>query len=255
MYDAAEQAGVVHLLGTELRYDPGPALLARTVRGGAIGEPKLATALLHIPLLASAGAAVPDWWGDPAQGGGWLGAHAPHVIDLIRMLLGDIAGVSASLPHVGSHEWRAEDAYLVHLRAQSGAVGVLQSVASDRGPMLFVTRVVGSEGTAWVEGSRVQVASASGTRDVPMPPDLDVPAPEPPPADLLATEYDMLHSFGLEFGPYVKLAGIFRDRIDGRSVVVDPEPATFADGVVSMRVLDAIRASAARGSEWIDVVA
>jgi predicted dehydrogenase len=45
---AAEAAGIVHMLGTEFRFDTGHALLARAVADGAVGEPRLATFLLHV---------------------------------------------------------------------------------------------------------------------------------------------------------------------------------------------------------------
>jgi predicted dehydrogenase len=244
---AADDAGVVHLVGTEFRFAPGQALLSRVVRGGAIGEPRLATFLLHIPLLADPDAEVPAWWSDAAEGGGWLGAHASHVIDQIRTTLGEFATVSASLPHVGDHPWSAEDAYIVHFRLHDGCVGVMQSVAGDRGPMLFATRVAGTRGTAWAEGDRVRVADAGGTRDIPCPPDLDIGAADPPPADLLVTAYDLLHSTGIDVGPYTRLAERFRARIEGSPGSLDPEPGTFVDGVATMEVLDAIRQSAREG--------
>src|ERR1700722_8425873 len=100
MQEAADAAGVVHLLGTEFRYGAGQALLTRTVRAGSIGEPKLATFLLDMPLLADPAAELPDWWSDAAQGGGWLGAHGSHVIDQIRVTLGEFSGVSATLTNV-----------------------------------------------------------------------------------------------------------------------------------------------------------
>ena len=52
MLAAARAAGVVHMLGTEFRWDAGQATLARTIRSGAIGEPRLATIVLHVPVLA-----------------------------------------------------------------------------------------------------------------------------------------------------------------------------------------------------------
>jgi predicted dehydrogenase len=247
MLAAAESAGVVHLIGCEFRFAPGQALLARVVRSRAIGEPRLATFLLHIPLLADPDAEVPLWWSDAAEGGGWLGAQASHVIDQIRCTLGEFASVSASLPSVGEHAWSAEDAYLVHFRLRGGCVGLMQSVAGDRGPMLFVTRVAGTKGTAWAEGDRVRLADASGTRDVACPSDLAVVAPDPPPADLLVSAYDLLHSTGIDVGPYTRLAEQFRARIEGAAGSLDPAPATFADGVAAMEVLDAIRRSAREG--------
>src|SRR5207302_9310766 len=72
MLDAAEAAGVVHLLGTEFRWATGQALAARAVAEGAIGEPRLATFLLHVPLLADPAGELPGWWADADAGGGWL---------------------------------------------------------------------------------------------------------------------------------------------------------------------------------------
>ena len=244
---AAQDAGVVHMLGTEFRFASGQALLTRVVRGGAIGEPRLAMFLLHIPLLAGAEAGVPAWWSDAAQGGGWLGAHGSHVIDQIRTTLGEFASVSASLPNVGGHAWTAEDAYLVHFETRDGCAGFFQSVAADRGSMLFATRVAGTGGTAWAEGDRVRVADANGTRDIPCPADLAVAPADPPPADVLVSAYDLLHSTGIDVGPYTKLAEQFRIGIEAGTASVDPAPATFADGVATMEVMDAIRESARAG--------
>lgn len=249
---AAEKAGVVHLLGTEFRWATGQALLARTVASGRIGRPRIATFLLHVPMLADSKAEVPEWWSDAAQGGGWLGAYATHVVDQIRTTLGEFEGVSAALPVVAERSWSAEDTYSVRFRLQGGVDGVLQSTAADWGPFLAVARIVGSGGTAWIEGDAVKVADRTGTHEVPVPEDLRLPPPDPPPADLLHTAYDRLHAGGIDLAPYTKLCELFRDRILGRPVPDDPKPPTFADGVANMAVIDAIRRSAARGG-WVRV--
>jgi predicted dehydrogenase len=255
LLDAAERAGVVHLLGAEMRFAPGQALLTRVARDGTIGDARLVTFLMHIPLLADDAAEVPEWWSDAAAGGGWLGAHAPHVIDQVRTTVGEITHVSASLPSIVDRAWTVEDSYIVHFRTAGGAAGLMQSVAADRGPMLFATRVVGARGTAWAEGDRVMVADADGSREVAMPDELRVAAPEPPPPDLLVTAYDLLHSFGIDYGPSVRMCEHFGARIEGRTPPPGAEPATFVDGVANMAVLDAIRASAAAGGALTAVVA
>src|SRR5207249_3835207 len=61
MLNAAEAAGVVHFLGTEFRFSTGQALMARVVAEGAIGEPRLATFVIHIPGLADPTSQVPAW--------------------------------------------------------------------------------------------------------------------------------------------------------------------------------------------------
>jgi predicted dehydrogenase len=251
LLDAAEAAGVVHLLGTEFRWATGQALLARVVAEGAIGAPRLATFLLHIPLLADPAGQVPDWWSDADQGGGWLGAHAAHAVDQIRVTLGEFQSVSAGLPRLAERGWTAEDTYSVHFRLRTGVEGLMQSTAADWGPFLVATRVAGAKGTAWLEGDAVMVADRSGSGAVDVPDDLRLGPPDPPPGDLLVTAYDMLHSMGIDLAPYTRLAETFRDLISGSPIPPDPRPATFADGVASMVVLDAIRRSAAAGGERV----
>src|SRR5438270_7996384 len=114
--NAAERAGVVHLLGTEFRWDAGQATLARTVAAGAVGEPRLATVILHVPMLAGAGDTVPAWWADASSGGGWLGAHGSQVVDQLRVLLGEFECVSAALTRIGARERSADDAFVIHFR-------------------------------------------------------------------------------------------------------------------------------------------
>jgi predicted dehydrogenase len=249
---AARDAGVVHLLGTEFRFDPGQALLARVVRDGAIGEPRLATILLHVPMLADHQAELPDWWADASAGGGWFGAHGSQVIDQVRATLGDFVGVSASLLHVAGRPMTADDGFTVHFRMQSGAAGLMQSTAGDRGPPLIVTRVVGSRGTAWIEGlgADVVVADEAGARTVDVPDDLRTLPPAPPPRELLTTGYEQMIGHGLDFGPYTRLCEHFLARIRGVAPPPGPSPATFSDGVAAMDVLDAVRESAAAG-EWV----
>jgi predicted dehydrogenase len=251
---AAEAAGIVHLLGTEFRWDPGQATLARAVASGAVGEPRLATVILHVPMLADDAAEVPAWWADTGSGGGWLGAHGSQVIDQLRVTLGEFAGVSASLPLVADRQMSAEDTFVVHFRMRSGCVGALQSTAGDWGPPIIETRITGSRGTAWVEGvgSKVLVADAGGTRVVPVADDLPTDRPERLPDGLLHTAYDRMIAHGMDLGPYTRLATAFRELVLGRPLPAGPQPATFADGVAGMAVLDAIRQAAAERT-WVEV--
>jgi predicted dehydrogenase len=256
MLEAAERAGVVHLLGTEFRWATGQAMATRAIAAGAIGEPRLATFLFHMPALAAPDAEVPDWWRREEDGGGWLGAYASHIIDQVRVTVGEFEGVSASLRTVAERSpekpWTADDTYSVHFRTRTGVDGILQSTAAARGPFAACSRFVGSTGTLWIEGDQVGVADAAGERFLEVPEDLRLPAPVPPPAELLSTTYDMLHSMGIDLGPYTRLYETFRDRILGRPVAEDPRAATFADGVAIQAVLDAIRRSSKERC-WVEI--
>ncbi len=252
MLAAAEEAGVVHLLGTEFRFGTGQALLTRLVREGAIGEPRLATFLLLMPLLADPAGEVPAWWARAEDGGGWLGAHASHVVDQVRATLGEIAGVSAGLSLTADRAMTAEDTYTVHFRTVSGVEGVMQGSAGTWGPPLVAARLSGTAGTAWAEGDAVYVADQQGTRQVEPPTDLLVGPADPPPTDLMTTAYDWMHSTGVDMGPYTRLFRVLRALSEGEAVAEDPAPATFADGVADMAVLDAIRRSSAE-HRWVDI--
>jgi predicted dehydrogenase len=243
----AEEAGVVHLMGSEFRWDPGQATLARAISDGLIGEPRLATILLNVSSLSDPAAEVPSWWADAGAGGGWLGAHGSQVIDQIRATLGEFEQVSASLELVADRDQTAEDSFVVHFVLRSGVVGLMASTAGDWGPPVIITRVAGSSGTVWIDGlgSKVWIADRDGSRQVPVDDDLPSAGVNPVSADVLDTAYEQMIGHGLDLMPYTRLAETFRDLILGRAVPERPRPPTFADGVAAMAVLDAIRRSAA----------
>jgi len=253
MLAAAEQAGVVHLVGTEYRWGAAQGLATRAIAEGVVGTPRLATFLLFGGFLADPDAGAPDWWSAADQGGGWLQAHAPHLIDQVRSSLGEFAGVSAGLPRVAEHKWAAEDSFSVRFRLTNGVEGVMHESASDWGPPMFMTRVAGTSGTLWVEGGAVRVADSAGTRTLPVPDDLAALPSDPPPADLLESDYDRMRSGAGEIPPSTRLYKTFGDLINGKPVPADPRPGTFADGVAAMAVIDAIRQSAATGGTWVAV--
>ncbi len=251
---AAESAGVVHLLGTEFRWDAGQAGLAQAVRQGEIGEPRLATWLMHVPVLADPDGVVPTWWADAATRGGWLWAHGSQLIDQIRVTLGEFEGVSAHLVHVVDRPaMTADDGFVVHFRMRSGTVGIMESTAADWG-VLVETRVTGSRGAAWIEGvgATVKVASPNGVVTRPVPAGVADEVAPPLPEGAVHTAYDRMITFGVEYGPYVRLTAAFRDLIAGRETA-GPAPATFADGVAQMAVLEAIMQSADNGGHWTPV--
>jgi hypothetical protein len=57
----------------------------------------------------------------------------------------------------------------------------------------------------------------------------------------------------LELGPYTKLCEVLRAGVEGRGCDSAVPVPTFADGVAGTDVLDAIRASAAKGGTLVPV--
>ena len=244
MLAAAEAAGVTHLVGHEFRWATDRAVAGRAIAEGLIGEPRLASFVQWLPLVADSETKVPSWWFDRDAGGGWLGASGSHVVDQVRSWLGEITSVSARVALVSDRpEDAAEDSFTVRLGLRSGAEAVLQQTAGAWGPAVGVTRVAGSRGTIWLDDGAAWIADVTGSRPLPVPPDLELP-PSSPGSD------DPRHRFThLELGPYTQLCEVLRAGVGGRPPRAAVPVPTFADGIACMRVLDAIRASAARGGE------
>ncbi len=247
MLEAAEAAGVTHLVGHEFRWATERSVAGRAISDGLVGEPRLATFVSYVPLVADPDARTPPWWFDPSAGGGWLGASGSHVVDQIRTWLGDVAEVSARLNHVSQRNAEAEDSFTVRFRTRSGVEGVLQQTAAAWGQFAGMTYVAGTHGTLWTDGTDVWLADADGPRVLPVPPDLALPV-APPVSD------DPRHRFShLETGPFTRLCEVLRAGVEGRPLPDAVPVPTFADGVACMRVLDAIRESSAKDGATVAI--
>lgn len=246
MLEAAQRAGIVHLVGHEFRWTPERALFARAIAEGLIGRPKLATLVQHMALVANPEAKMPPWWFDEQAGGGWLGAHGAHIIDQVRTAVGELVSLSAMLPTVSAREGVAEDSYAVRFQTANSVEGILQHTAGAWGPMAGMTRVAGTDGTVWIENGTVKVADRNGARDLPVPADLMLPPP-PPPSD------PHQRPPGVELSAFTRLCEVLRAAMDGGVPATAVPIPTFADGVACMEVLDAIRKSAAQGGELVRI--
>lgn len=244
MVDAAEQAGIVHAVAHEFRWQPERALFGRAIDNGLIGDPRFLVLDQFIPFCADPDTPLPKWWFDPSRGGGWLGAAGSHLLDQIRAWLGEFESVSASLMLVSDRQVEADDSYSMRFRLANGVEGSMQQSAGAWGPYVMDWRCAGSKGTVWIDQGKVMIADRQGTRELPVPDDLVLP-PAPPPADP-GSVGRLSH---LELGPFTRLCEAMHAAIEGQDVNSAVSLPTFHDGLASMKVLDAIRASSASGGE------
>jgi predicted dehydrogenase len=247
MLSAAQDAGVTHLLGHEFRLAPERAVVGAAIADGQLGRVGFVSLVQFVPLVADTEARTPPWWFDPDAGGGWLGASGSHVVDQIRAWLGDFAEVSARLPVVSERHAVAEDSFVVRFRLRGGTDGVLAQTAAAWGPMSGITRVAGTRASAWIDGNQAWIADADGVRRLEPAPEMALPA-GPPQSD------DPRHRFThIELAPFTRLGEALRAGVEGRDAPTVVPLATFADGLAAMRVLDAIRASAADEGRTVPV--
>jgi predicted dehydrogenase len=173
------------------------------------------------------------------------------MLDLARNLMGEITGLSASLCTLSNHGWTAEDSFSIHFRTEKGTGGILQSSICDMGLPLMATRVAGSKGALWVQGASVFVADASGQRELEPGPELVHEVP-PSPMDLVETTYDALCASATAIAPYTRLYQAVLEKMSGKEPSHPTRAATFEDGVIGQRLLEAVRESDRRGT-WVDV--
>jgi predicted dehydrogenase len=248
MLAAAER--VSHFVGHEFRWAPERAVIGGAIASGRIGEPRFASLVSVVGLVADPEARLPGWWFDPARGGGWLGASGSHLVDQVRSWLGDFESVSAALSVVSARDRDrvADDTFTIRFRLRSGVEGVLQQTAAGWGPMQGLTAVGGTDGTVWIEGGRAWIADRDGARL------LEVPDGLAPVAAAAVASDDPRHRFThLELGPYTRLCEALRAGVDGEPTAAAVAVPTFADGLAEMQVLDAVRASAAAGGALVAV--
>jgi predicted dehydrogenase len=243
MLDAADAAGVTHLVGHEFRWSPDRALMARAIADGLIGEPRMFTIVHYVRLVADPEIRMPAWWFDASRGGGYLGASGSHLVDQLRVWFGEFESVSATLSTVSTRAGGAEDSFMVRATMRSGVQGIVQQTAASWAPTVTgLSMVAGTEGTLESAGA-VVVSDRSGRRPLRMPDDLMLPTAP-------AASDDPREQFThLELTPWTRLCEVLHAGVRGETPDAAVPIPTFVDGVAEMVVLDAIRASAATGKE------
>jgi predicted dehydrogenase len=155
MRDAAEAAGIVHMINHQTRFGPTYAEMQRLMAAGYIGTPTLADARISMnpadylrgPIWSTS---KTDWFTDTAQGGGILaGSAGPHLFDLLRWCWGEVAAVTCTaavtVPAITLADGReitditAPDGFVALLRFVNGAMATVRGVpiAYHRGGFSF----------------------------------------------------------------------------------------------------------------------
>lgn len=253
MLDAAQKSGMVHMIGNEFRFVPQRATVARALADGMIGEPRFASFVQIMGFVKESEDDFPDWWFDPAEGGGWLGASGSHAIDQIRSWLGEFESVSAHLSTLSISRGPVDDSYSILFRLKNGVEGVLQQTSGAYGPLTELTEIAGDKGRIRFDGPAIRLADRNGEREMPIPDDLTLPTPPPLTDDPRNARADWQVMAYAEIAPYTELCRTFRAVILGETLDSPLKAADFADGLANMQVMDAIRQSARNGGALVKV--
>ncbi|TDO12408.1 putative dehydrogenase [Mycobacterium sp. BK086] len=146
MRDRARDAGVLHFLNFEFRYNEAWAKLKTLADDGTIGTP----AHLNWTFYGSGmrGRSY-GWINDRERGGGWIGAYGSHLIDFTRWLFdsevadcGGVTRIDGSPP-----EATAEDAYSAWFTMANGCTAAHDTGFAGAVPLTPRATLLGSAGS------------------------------------------------------------------------------------------------------------
>ena len=256
MLEAAERAGVLHLIDHELRFHPSLQKLKALIERGGLGAPERVTFSIHWRYPMDPHRPW-GWWFDATKGGGLLGALGSHQIDLIRWLLGDLRRVRGHLhtvvrerPHPETGELvpvTSDDYSAFFVELQNGAVGAVVLDATARAPSVeegWRVALHGERSSLLFDGlGRLWRIEKDGEAEeiTPQVPVYRVPESEAPglPEGVFAT------GFWFFARAIVEALRENRRTVEGA--------ATFYDGLKVQEALDAVRRSAREGKGWVEL--
>ncbi len=235
MLEAAQKAGIVHVIDHELRYNGNRQRVKELVDAGYIGEPRHA-------LARQIGNSLVDtpwtWWSTMEMGGGGLGEFGSHAIDLLRWWLGDVEKAYGEVHTFISSRTDSEGkvrpvdsddyfAFSMHFASGARAQLTMSGVAGYASPRRL--EIHGTEG-ALVLDSEERLWGYKNSGDEPE--ELTVAETIP---SLVGMEEDF-------YSP--SLVRLAKDMV--RAITEDGKPtwaADFDDGIHIQRVIDQVRAS------------
>ncbi len=178
MWEAARDAGIIHMVAFNYRHTPAVALAKKLIAEGRIGS-----------ILNFRGTYLQDWSADPNSplswrfqkkiaGSGSVGDIGTHVIDMARCLVGEIAAVNAitktyiterprqsgDVDRLGAAERRTDlasgavdvdDEMMTLLRFAGGAVGSIEATRNAYGRNNYITfEIHGTSGSIFFNYER-----------------------------------------------------------------------------------------------------
>ena len=180
MRDKAREAGVLHFLNFEFRFNESWAKIKQLVDDGIIGTP------IHLN-WSFYGSGLRGrkygWINDRERGGGWIGAYGSHLIDFTRWLFnsevadcGGVTRIDGSPPDA-----TAEDAYSAWFTMANGCTAAHDTGFAAAVPLAPRATLLGSDGSLELTADTTLVVYRPGqeAQTFEFPP---APRRSPPPA-------------------------------------------------------------------------
>lgn len=185
MRNAAEAAGIVHMINHQTRFGATYAETRRLIEAGYLGTPTLADARISMnpadylrgPMWSTSKA---GWFADGAQGGGILaGSAGPHLFDLLRWYWGEVEAVTCraavTVPTITLADGSeisgitAPDGFIALLRFVNGAMATVRGVPIAYHQGGFSFEFNGTAGALFVSHTNLRGAVAADSAPHPLP--------------------------------------------------------------------------------------
>ena len=242
---ARQRPEQIALVDHELRFLP--SWREARARIGELGSVRYAEVRYSSPARGDRTRAW-NWWSDAGRGGGIWGAVGSHFVDAIRYFGMEVEAAQAMLRTIiaerpfgdATRAVTADDFASVDLRLRDGAAAVMQFSAVASGPdEASLLTIYCERGAMRFIGEEVLLSQGGS------------PFTRTAGAEL---EQRPGNSPGGAFGTgTLHLGRALRAAIDDGDRDALAPGATFADGLMQQRVLDAARASSANGGGWTAV--
>jgi predicted dehydrogenase len=159
-----QQHGQVWMVAENWRYESAFVQAAELVRGGAIGTPLTCHWAIYAPNLPGSKYYGSAWREAGLVPGGYILDGGVHHVAALRLILGDLAEVSATLTQVAPYLPPA-DTISAYVRFQNGVIGTYfagYGVAAPWPPYLYI---VGDGGAIRIQRGEIEV-NCGGTSEV-----------------------------------------------------------------------------------------
>lgn len=155
MIESARAAGVTLSSIFQNRFNRDALRLKRGVEAGLFGKPLLGNAFVHWHRNQDYYSAAGGWRGTyKMDGGGALMNQSIHTVDLLQWVMGPVESLSGYADTL-ARQIEAEDTASAALRFQSGALGAIQAMTSAHKGRPVRVEILGTEGEATLEGTKI----------------------------------------------------------------------------------------------------
>ncbi len=165
---ARQQADQVWMVGENWRYESAFVQAAQLIHDGAIGEPQTCHVAFHLPMQEGSKYFGTRWRRSDQFFGGMLMDGGVHHVALFRLLLGEVASVTAQMANRSSH-FATPETMSATLHFANGAIGSYLVTYGWGSPWGGAVQVAGTRGALRVQRGLIELVQSAEEETISCP--------------------------------------------------------------------------------------